>query len=75
MSAPPSRLALIIEAWLLLRSISKSSEFARGGSAVEVGFDCLLLRRISKSFEFTGVGSALKVGFHCWGLASITKDF
>ena len=38
-SAPPSRLALIIRAWLVLMEISKSSEFAGVGSTVEVGFD------------------------------------
>ena len=37
--APPSRLALLIGAWFVLQGISKSSEFAGVGSAVEVGFD------------------------------------
>ena len=38
MLGPPSRLALIDRAWLVLPGISKRSEFAGVGSAVEVGF-------------------------------------
>ena len=37
MLAPLSRLAFIIGAWLVFESISKSSELAGVGSAVEVG--------------------------------------
>ena len=37
--APPSRLALIIEAWFVSQEIYKSSEFVSVGAAVEVGFD------------------------------------
>ena len=39
MLAPPSRLALIIQAWFVLQGIPKSSEIEGVGSAVEVGFD------------------------------------
>ena len=35
----PSRLVLIIGAWLAVIEVSKSSEFAGVGSTVEVGFD------------------------------------
>ena len=37
--APPSKLALIIGAWFVLLEISRSSELAGVGSAIEVGFD------------------------------------
>ena len=37
--APPSRLALIIEAWFVSQEIYKSSELVTVGAAVEVGFD------------------------------------
>ena len=39
MLAPPSRLALIIGAWLVLQGLSKSSDFAGVESAVGFGFD------------------------------------
>ena len=38
MLAPLSRLAFVIEAWLVLEWIFQSPEFARVGSTVEVGF-------------------------------------
>ena len=37
--APPSRLAFIVGAWLLLQKISTHSEFVDVGSAIEVGLD------------------------------------
>ena len=64
--APLSRLAFIIGAWLVLEWISKSSEFAGVGCAVEVGFIIrawLVLGWISKSSEFAGVGSAVIFSF------------
>ena len=66
MLAPPLRLALIIDAWLVLHWISKNCEFAGVRSAVEVGFDYRGLVCIigsSKSSEFADAGSALEVGF------------
>ena len=48
--APSSRLALIIGAWFVVQGISKSSEFAGVGSAVEVGFDCRGLICITRNY-------------------------
>ena len=48
--APPSRLALIIGAWIVLQGISKRSEFVGVGSAVEVGFDHRGLVCIARDF-------------------------
>ena len=50
---------MIIGAWLILYGISKSSEFAAVGSAVEVCFYYRGLAWIFKSSELAGVGSAV----------------
>ena len=47
---PPSRLALIIGAWLVLHKISESSEFTSVGSAVAVDFDYRGLVCITRGF-------------------------
>ena len=58
---------MIIDAWFVLQWVSKSSEFATVGSAVEVGLDyrglVCITGGISKNSEFAGDGSAGEVGF------------
>ena len=48
---PPSRLALIIGAWIVLKEISESCEFAGVGSSVKVGFDYRGLVCITKGLQ------------------------
>ena len=75
---PPSRLALIIGAWLALHVSFKSFEFAGVGSTVELGASIIgawrILHGISKSSEFAGVGPGVEVGFDYRGLACIIRD-
>ena len=69
---------MITGAWFVLQEISKSSEFAGVGSAVEVGFDyegLVCYAAISKSFGFADVGCAVEVGFDYRRLVCITVGF
>ena len=71
--APLSRLAFIVVAWLVSGWISKSSEFADDGSAVEAGLSVVAWigsEWFSKSAELAGI-SAVEIGFDFRSLACI----